>query len=131
MASSRVCLIFRYEYEDKRVRFWSNCGFPEAEAILGERGVLRPPRLADRGARGVAASSPPGDLFAGSLSGDVASRPGTSDSVIDIARSLLELSQRSDKCIKRLMDVRASAQDLEGPPLESASDSLSQISQHS
>ena len=70
-------------------------------------------------------------LSAVTLSGDIASRPGTSDSVIDVARSLLELSQRSDECIKRLMDVRASAQDLEGPPLESASDSLGQISQRS
>ena len=86
MASSRVCPIFRYEYEVMRVRFWRNCGFPEPEAILGERGVLRPPRLGERGARGIAASSPPGGLPAGSLSGDVASRPGTSDSVIDIAR---------------------------------------------
>ena len=92
-----------------RVRFWSNCGFPEAETILGERGVLRPTRLGDFGSRGAAASSPPGGPSAGSLSGDAASRPGTAESVIDIARSLLELSQRSDECIKRLMDVRASA----------------------
>ena len=113
-----------------RVRFWNNCGFPEAEATLYGRGVSRPPRLADRGVRGVAASPPEG-LFVGSFSGDAACRPSTNDSVIDIARSLLELSQRSHECIKRLMDVRASVQDLEGPPLESASDSLGRISQHS
>ena len=65
----------------------------------------------------------------GSLAGDAASRPCTSSWVIDIARSLLELSQRSDECIKRLMDVRASSQDLEGPPLEIASQSLGRISQ--
>ena len=106
-----------------RVRFWSNCGFPEAETILGERGVLRPTCLGELGSRGAAASSPPG-----SLSGDAASRPGTADSVIDIARSLLELSQRNDEWIKRLMDVRASAQDLEDPPVEGASGSLGRIS---
>ena len=112
MASSRVCPIFRFEYEVMRVRFWSNCGFSEAEAVLGERGVLWPSRLTDRGTPGVAASTS-GRLSAGSLVGDSVPRPCTSDSVVDIARSLLELSQRSDECIKRLMDVRASSQDFE------------------
>ena len=122
MASSRVCPIFRYEHEVMRVRYWNNCGFSEAEVTLGERGVLRPPRLADRGPPGVAVSSL-GRLSAGSLVGDPAPRPGASDSVVDIARSLLELSQRSDECIKRLMEVRASSQDLEGPPLEVSTNS--------
>ena len=81
-ASSRVCPIFRYEYEVMRVRFWNNCGFPEVEATLGEQGVSRPPRLADRGVHGVAASS--GRLSAGSLLGDVASRPCTSDSSLTL-----------------------------------------------
>ena len=82
--ASRVYPIFRYEYGVMRVRFWNNCGFPEAKATLGERGVSRPPRLVDRGVRGFAAS-PSGGLSTGSLSGDVASRPCTSESVIDIA----------------------------------------------
>ena len=130
MASSRVCPMFLYKCEVIRIRYWSNCGFPKAEAALGERGVTRPLHEAGHGGRGGAASRS-GGLSIGSLSGDATSRARTADSVTDIAKTLLELSQRSDECFKRLMDVHVSARDLEDPPVESASDARSQVSQHS
>ena len=93
MASSRTCPVFLYEYEVMRVRFWSGCGFPEAEAILGERGVRRPTRVSAVGGRDTAAL-PSGALSFGSLSGDTGLRAHFTDSVADVARKLLELSQR-------------------------------------
>ena len=98
--------MFLYEYEVMRVRYWSNCGFPEAEAILGERGVQRPSRVSADGGCDTAAP-PSGALSFGSLSGDTSLRARSVDSVADVARTLLELSQRSDECIRRLMDSPA------------------------
>ena len=100
-----------------RVRYWSNCGF--AEAVLGERGVLRPSRGSAAWVRDTAVP-PFVALSFGSLSGGAASRARSVDSVADVAKTLLELSQKSDECIRRMMDVRASSRELEEPLTESA-----------